>query len=296
MRVGELAPDELRKLNALSQSPHVLETIGQMIDFTYNVDFYAHMDVRTFSELGDYYLNKSGMVQMPQEWKAGIDPAAFGNNAAQKEQGEFTEYGYIVASGDQWEPRFEGSHIPHYELPAAPHWPKTEIINSVGGRFAELQKAQGKEQTTGQEKPARGGKADMPQQSKQEAPGQKEQTQPENPLVASERSTEQNYNMSFSHYLLKPGTSHLSNLRERKTLQSAKIATSFNAYLVVPDAHSSSDSISLTSFAVAMTIRRPLSLISSSRLSSCLRCVDLSVPLSGKKNMSTEIFKRVTSS
>lgn len=59
-----------------------LETIGQMIDFTYNMDFYAHMDVRTFSQLGDYYLNKSGMVQMPQEWKGGIDPAVFGKNAA----------------------------------------------------------------------------------------------------------------------------------------------------------------------------------------------------------------------
>jgi len=33
-------------------------------------------------ELGDYYLNKSGMVQMPAEWKNSIDPIAFGRNAA----------------------------------------------------------------------------------------------------------------------------------------------------------------------------------------------------------------------
>ena len=111
-RIGELDPAELMKLNALSQAPHGLETIRQMIDFTYNVDFYVHIEARTFRELGDYYLNKSGMVQMPEEWKAGIDPVAFGKNAAEKEQGEFTEYGYVVASGDQWEPHFEGRDVP----------------------------------------------------------------------------------------------------------------------------------------------------------------------------------------
>ena len=124
-RIGELDPAELTKLNALAQAPHGLETIGQMIDFTYNVDFYVHIEARTFSELGDYYLNKSGMVQMPEEWKAGIDPAAFGKNAAQKEQGEFTEYGYVVASGDQWEPHFEGRDVPEeYRIMSYPQPPQ----------------------------------------------------------------------------------------------------------------------------------------------------------------------------
>ena len=124
-RIGELDPAELMKLNALSQAPHGLETVSQMIDFTYNVDFYVHIEARTFRELGDYYLNKSGMVQMPEEWKAGIDPAAFGKNAAEKEQGEFTEYGYIVASGDQWEPHFEGRGVPEeYRIMSYPQPPQ----------------------------------------------------------------------------------------------------------------------------------------------------------------------------
>ena len=124
-RIGELDPAELTKLNALAQALHGLETIGQMIDFTYNVDFYVHIEARTFSELGDYYLNKSGMVQMPEEWKAGIDPGEFGKNAAQKEQGEFTEYGYIVASGDQWEPHFEGRDVPEeYRIMSYPQPPQ----------------------------------------------------------------------------------------------------------------------------------------------------------------------------
>lgn len=49
-------------------------------------------------------------------------------------------------------------------------------------------------------------------------------------------------------------------------------------------------STSATSFAVAVTIRNPLSLIPSSRVSSCRRCVDFSAFLSGKKNWSTDIL------
>ena len=38
------------------------------------MDFYVHIpEVHTYRDLGDYYLNQSGMVQMPEEWKGGID-------------------------------------------------------------------------------------------------------------------------------------------------------------------------------------------------------------------------------
>ena len=58
----------------------------------------------------------------------------------------------------------------------------------------------------------------------------------------------------------------------------------------------SSVSTFLISLAVAVTICNPLSLISSSRLSICLRCVDLFISVFGKKNWSTDTSKRVTSS
>ena len=56
---------------------------------------YTHLDVRGPAQLGDYYLNRSGMVDMPEEWKGGIDTAQFGRYVAQQEQGVFTEYGYL---------------------------------------------------------------------------------------------------------------------------------------------------------------------------------------------------------
>ena len=89
-RLETLDASGITALNAATQRRNGFENIGQLIDFTYNEDFFVHIpEVHNLRELGDYYLNKSGMVQMPEEWKNGIDLAAFGKNAAEQEQGSF---------------------------------------------------------------------------------------------------------------------------------------------------------------------------------------------------------------
>ncbi len=93
------------------------------------------------------------------------------------------------------------------------------------------------------------------------------------------------------------GNAHFVSKVKRKTLQNCTVCNaSHPLFDCVMDIHSSPVSTSLTSFAVALTIRNPISLISSRRLSSCLRCVNLSVSLFGKKNWSTDTSKKVTSS
>ena len=63
-RLEQLDPAEVGKLNAALQQKNGLANIGQVIDFTYNVDFYVHIpEVHNYHDLGDYYLNQSGMVQ-----------------------------------------------------------------------------------------------------------------------------------------------------------------------------------------------------------------------------------------
>ena len=127
-RIEQLDPAEIGKLNAALQQKNGFENIGQVIDFTYNVDFYVHIpEVNTYRDLGDYYLNQSGMVQMPEEWKGGIDLTAFGRNAAEQEKGAFTEYGYIVESGDEWERQFEGREVPEeYRIMSYPQQERGE--------------------------------------------------------------------------------------------------------------------------------------------------------------------------
>ena len=126
-RLGQLDAAEIAELNAALQNPRGgFENIGQIIDYTENVDYYVHLpDVRGDGQLGDYYLNRSGMVDMPEAWKAGIDTAQFGRHIAQQEQGVFTQYGYLVRSGDEWQRVHEGQPVPeeyrvmHYPQPEA---------------------------------------------------------------------------------------------------------------------------------------------------------------------------------
>ena len=88
-RLETLSAGERAELNAALQAPQSeLSSIGRITDFPENVDYYVHLpDVHGPAQLGDYYLNRSGMVDMPDEWKGGIDTAQFGRYVAQQEQG-----------------------------------------------------------------------------------------------------------------------------------------------------------------------------------------------------------------
>ena len=119
---------ELAELNAALTSPQSdFHNIGQIIDYPENVDFYVHLpDVTSTGQLGDYYLNRSGMVDMPEEWKAGILLPRFGLHIANTEHGVFTDYGYLVKSGDEWQRVHEGQPVPEqYRVMA---YPAPEIL------------------------------------------------------------------------------------------------------------------------------------------------------------------------
>ena len=127
-RLEKLDAAELMELNAALTSPQSdFHNIGQIIDYPENVDFYVHLpDVTGTGQLGDYYLNRSGMVDMPEEWKAGILLPRFGLHIANTEQGIFTDYGYLVKSGDEWQRVHEGQPVPEsYRVMA---YPAPEIL------------------------------------------------------------------------------------------------------------------------------------------------------------------------
>ena len=122
-RLEKLDAAELTELNAALTSPQSdFHSIGQIIDYPDNVDYYVHLpDVTGTGQLGDYYLNRSGMVDMPEEWKAGIFLPRFGLHIANTEHGVFTDYGYLVKSGDEWQRVHEGQPVPEeYRVMAYP--------------------------------------------------------------------------------------------------------------------------------------------------------------------------------
>ena len=93
-RLEKLDAYEIGTLNAaLQQKNTELRTISRIIDYPDNLDYFVNLpDIHTVAALGDYYLNRSGMVDMPDEWKPAIDTAALGKHIAGLEQGAFTEY------------------------------------------------------------------------------------------------------------------------------------------------------------------------------------------------------------
>mgnify|MGYP000142316582 CR=1 FL=1 len=65
-RLETLSTGERAELNAALQAPQSeLFSIGKITDFPENVDYYVHLpDVHGPAQLGDYYLNRSGMVDI----------------------------------------------------------------------------------------------------------------------------------------------------------------------------------------------------------------------------------------
>lgn len=143
-RLEALAPAEIAELNAVALNPRGgFESIGQITDFPDNVEYYVHIPgVETPSQLGDYYLNRSGMVQMPEEWKGGIDTYRFGNRIANLEDGHFTPYGYLVKSGDEWQRVHEGQPVPEqYRVMGFPA-PEVDRNKARTGQAATLPEPQ----------------------------------------------------------------------------------------------------------------------------------------------------------
>ena len=130
-RLEEMTPEQLEKLDAVMHSGFKPESLDKLIDHTYNADFYSYVPgILSYKELGDYFLNDSGKVQMPEEWKAGIDKESFGFNAALHEDGKLTDYGYIARSGTDWKEVYAGQETPEkYRIMGYPEAERTAPVD-----------------------------------------------------------------------------------------------------------------------------------------------------------------------
>lgn len=112
-RLADLDPFQLETLEAVGETPHHLNSIAKLIDFTYNTDYYIlTTGVHDAEDLGRYCLYKSGQIQMPEEWKSAVDPVALGKRIAEAENGAFTSHGYLILSGDEWKEQYRAGDIP----------------------------------------------------------------------------------------------------------------------------------------------------------------------------------------
>lgn len=131
-RIAELTPAQRRLLDVISESTLRLPKLEQIIDFKENHEFFLLIpEAKNAAELGRYYAYQSGMVDMPEKWKAAIDLEKLGMIAAEVERGAFTAHGYVLPTGDEWTPRFEKNHV----VPEAYRVTGTESRSSVRERL-----------------------------------------------------------------------------------------------------------------------------------------------------------------
>ena len=126
VQLQKLDDVERSQLNAIMQSPEKFQTIGQVTDYAENTDCFTLIDAKDYCTLGDYYLNHSGLMVIPDAWKPAIDTERLGQFIAQEEQGAFTEYGYLLRAGEEWQRVHEGQPVPEeYRVMA---YPASEIL------------------------------------------------------------------------------------------------------------------------------------------------------------------------
>ncbi|MPM43195.1 hypothetical protein SDC9_89868 [bioreactor metagenome] len=141
-RIAELTPAQRRLLDVVSESPLRLRKLEQIIDFKENSEFFLLIpEAKNASELGRYYAYQSGMVDMPEKWKAAIDCEKLGMIAAELERGAFTEHGYVLPTGDEWTPHFEKSRsVPEaYRITGAES--RSSVIERLKSESAKSPKA-----------------------------------------------------------------------------------------------------------------------------------------------------------
>lgn len=131
-RIAALTPPERELLDAVSESPLRLRKLEQIIDFKENSEFFLLIpEAKNADTLSRYYAYQSGMVDIPEKWKAAIDFEKLGMIAAEAERGAFTAHGYVLPTGDEWTPYFEKNRI----VPAAHLITGAEIRPSVRERL-----------------------------------------------------------------------------------------------------------------------------------------------------------------
>lgn len=104
-KLEQLEPLDLEALHAAGEVMGYWNDVHHLTEYVHNTEYFVHIPgVTDHATLGNHYLHNSQMIQMPEGWKAAVDLERLGQLAAEQENGIFTDKGYIVGSGDQWEP------------------------------------------------------------------------------------------------------------------------------------------------------------------------------------------------
>lgn len=111
-RLSEM-PSEDRKLFAAAvMSGEYAENLQDLINLTYNLGHYETRPVCSPEEYGRWLIEEQQTIQLPEAAKDYFNYKGYGEDTAAKEDGTFSEYGYIFGGASPFREVYDGQNIP----------------------------------------------------------------------------------------------------------------------------------------------------------------------------------------
>ncbi len=109
-KLDDMSRDEYNHfLAAMEVSDHT-GSIRELINLTENMDCYdVYPDIEDHDDLGRYYIEEMGAMEVPEYLRNYIDYEAYGRDVAMEEGGDFTEFGYVRDTGDRFVEVYDGN-------------------------------------------------------------------------------------------------------------------------------------------------------------------------------------------
>lgn len=134
-KLEELGDAEYEHFQAAMQISDYTGSIKDLINLTDNLDKYDVLSgVEDYSDLGRYYIEELGAMEVPEHLQNYIDYEAYGRDIALDEVSDFTDYGYVYDNQDRFVEYYDGDreNIPEeYRVMVSPEEP--EVIQEDRG-------------------------------------------------------------------------------------------------------------------------------------------------------------------
>lgn len=107
-KLEEMTDSEYEHFQAAMQISDYTGSIQELINLTENLDKYELYPGIDYDDLGRFYIEEMGIMEVPEALKNYIDYEAYGRDVALDEGGIFTDYGYVRDTQDRFEEYYDG--------------------------------------------------------------------------------------------------------------------------------------------------------------------------------------------
>lgn len=108
-KLEELDDHDYEHFQAAMQVSDYTGSVKDLINLIDNLDKYEiYPGVEDYSDLGHYYIDEVGVMEIPEHLANYIDYEAYGRDVAIDEMGQFTNYGYVRDTQESFTEYYDG--------------------------------------------------------------------------------------------------------------------------------------------------------------------------------------------